>query len=194
MQGYTPQQVKRAQLAREQMGILGFPTQKDHERYIANNLIHNSQVTIEDIRIAYDIFGKSIPALKGKTKQKKPAVVPNTPLQRLPHKIFKNIRNVFLCCDFVSVNGIIFYVSKSRNIGFATISAVNNRKSETMINETTRVINKYGKRGLTVNEIFADNEFHPIIDAVATIHVNLAAAGEHVGDIENHNKALQERM
>jgi len=99
-----------------------------------------------------------------------------------------------LCCDFVSVNGVVFYVSKSRNIGYATISAVNNRKSETIINETTRVINKYNKRGLTVNEIFADNEFHPIIEAIAPIHVNLAAAGEHVGDIENHNKVLQERM
>ena len=63
-----------------------------------------------------------------------------------------------------------------------------------MINETSRIINKYDKQGLTVNQIFADNEFHPIIDSVAPIHVNLAAAGEHVGDIENFNKVLQERM
>ena len=53
MRNYTPRQVKRAKIAREQMSVLGFPTQKDHERYIENNLIHNSPVTIEDIRIAH---------------------------------------------------------------------------------------------------------------------------------------------
>ena len=194
MQGYTPRQIKRAKLAREQMGILGFSTQKDHESCIEHNLVHNSPVTIEDIRIAYDIFGESIPALKGKTKRRKPAIVPNTPLQRLPHKLYKNIKNVFLCCDFVSVNGVVFYVSKSRKINFATIRPVENRKADTMINETSRIINKYDKRGLTVHQIFADNKFHPIIDSVAPIHVNLAAAGEHVGDIENFNKVLQERI
>eukprot|EP00816_Leptocylindrus_hargravesii_P012768 CAMPEP_0196825502 /NCGR_PEP_ID=MMETSP1362-20130617/93091_1 /TAXON_ID=163516 /ORGANISM="Leptocylindrus danicus, Strain CCMP1856" /LENGTH=337 /DNA_ID=CAMNT_0042205941 /DNA_START=1969 /DNA_END=2982 /DNA_ORIENTATION=- len=57
-----------------------------------------------------------------------------------------------------------------------------------MKKESTRLINKYTKQGLKVNEIFADNKFHPIIDANALIHVNLAAAGEHVGDIKNPNK------
>jgi len=97
------------------------------------------------------------------------------------------------CCDFESINSM-FFLSKSQKIGFATICPVNNRKAETMKKESTRLINKYTKQGLKVNEIFADNKFHPIIDANALIHVNLAAAGEHVGDIKNPNKVLQEHM
>ena len=67
--------------------------------------------------------------------------------------------------------------------------ASNHARSEVW--QSTRIINKYDKCGLRVSEIFADNKFHPIIDAVAPIYGNLAAAGEHVGDIENHNKVLQ---
>ena len=137
MRNYTPRQIKRAKIAREQMSVLGFPTQKDHERYIENNLLHNSPVTIEDIRIAHAIFGESIPSLKGKTRRRKPSVVPNTPLHRLPTELFKNIKDVYLCCDFLSVNGIVFFVSKSRKIKFATIQPVDNRTSETMINATS---------------------------------------------------------
>ena len=49
-EGYTKREIHQAQLAREQMNILGWPTQKEHEKMIVNNTLHNSLVTVADIR------------------------------------------------------------------------------------------------------------------------------------------------
>ena len=75
---YAKREVAQAHLAREQMNILGWPTQKNHEDMIKNNTSHNSPVMIADIQQAYDIFGPLVPALQGKSKRWKPDPVPST--------------------------------------------------------------------------------------------------------------------
>ena len=160
---------------------------------IANNTLHNSPVTIADIRRVYDIFGPPVPVLQGKSKRQKPDPVSNTTLARIPRKLYNNIRKVTLSMAFLSVNSVPFFVAKSRKIEYGTISAVDNRTKETMIDIAVKVVKKYAARGLIAHEIMADNEFKPITDAVAPAFVNLTAASEHVGDIEVFLSVIQER-
>ena len=91
---YTNREVKQARLAREQMSILGRPTQQEHEKMILDNTIHNSTVTVDDIWRAHDIFGPAVPALQGKTKRRKPEPVKSTTLERIPTSLFKNIERI----------------------------------------------------------------------------------------------------
>ena len=183
----------RAKLAREQMNVLGWPTQKEHEKMIVNNTLHNSPVTVADIRRAYDIFGPAIPALQGKTRRKKPKPVESTALARIPTSIFNNIRHATLSMDFLFVNSVPFHISKSRKIEYGTITAVDNLSVDTMLKCTTSIITKYKSRGINIDEVMADNQFKPIADKLNPTLLNVCAPNEHVGDIENFIKVIKER-
>ena len=61
-----------------------------------HGLIHNCPVTIEDIKIAEDIFGPNIHALKGKTRRKAPTRV-EVDYVEVPHNIMMRHKNVVLC-------------------------------------------------------------------------------------------------
>ena len=52
--------------------------------------------------------------------------------------------------------------------------------------------NMYKKRGIRISQINADNEFECIREEVHPTHLNVVAAGKHVGDIERGNKSLKE--
>ena len=72
---YTKRQVKRAKEACNLYQMMMFPSVADYKNAIKLNLIHNCPVTVEDINIAEDIFGKDIFALKGKTTRRSPYAV-----------------------------------------------------------------------------------------------------------------------
>lgn len=99
--------------------------------------------------------------------------VPNTTLARIPRTLYNNIRKVTLLMDFLSVNSVPFFVTKSCNIEYGTISAVNNRTKETIIDTAVKVVKKYDAMGLIVHAIMADNVFKPIADTVVPAFVNL---------------------
>ena len=94
--------------------------------------------------------------------------------------------------NFLLINSVLFFVAKSHMIKYGTISAVDNRTKQIIIDNAVKVVKKYAARGLIAHEIMADNEFKPITDAVAPAFVNLAAAGEHVGYIEVFLRVIQE--
>ena len=53
--------------ARKLYQIIGTPSIKDFKAIVQGNLIKNCPITIDDINLAEKIFGKDIPAIKGKT-------------------------------------------------------------------------------------------------------------------------------
>ena len=55
-----------------------------------------------------------------------------------------------------------------------------------------KAINKFLRRGIKVTQVNADNEFHVLDGEIGEIMLNLAAAGEHVGDVERDIRTLKE--
>ena len=72
---YRARQVKSASLARRLFGIVRRPSPKDFLGLMASNMIRNCPVTIDDMKIAYDIFGLDEAALKSKTVWRTPRTV-----------------------------------------------------------------------------------------------------------------------
>ena len=93
----------------------------------------------------------------------------------------------------MSVNGVPFLTHMSWKINFRTARAVDNRSNRSMITELESIFKMYNGLGITIDELLIDNEFACIRDHFSDIHVNLAAANEHVGDVENFIKVLKER-
>ena len=67
---YTARNIKRADFARRFQHITGHPIKKIlHE--VDNNILQNLPILKEDVRMSEDIYGPSIPHLKGKTVRRK---------------------------------------------------------------------------------------------------------------------------
>ena len=64
---YSDRQNWRAVVATKVYAKIGCPSIKDFKFLVTNQLINNCPVTLEDIKIAEDVYGKNINALKGKT-------------------------------------------------------------------------------------------------------------------------------
>ena len=120
---YTPRQFQRAKQARAIFQAIGTPSLEDFKKLIKVQGIDNCPVTIEDIQLAEDIFGKDIGALKGKTTRKKPAPVVRDIIDvpkelNLPHK------NLEMAIDTIFVNGMPFLSTITRNLMYRTLQVL----------------------------------------------------------------------
>ena len=70
---YTKREVSRAEEARVMMRKLYHPSDVGLARTINGGVMTNCDVTGKDVVLASDIWGKDVPSLKGKTKEKGPS-------------------------------------------------------------------------------------------------------------------------
>lgn len=83
------------------------------------------------------------------------------------------------------MNKIPFYLSKSRDIIFLSVTKLLSRSGKLIFEEIKRNINKYEMRGFKVRGIHGDNELNnkSLIDSLEPVNVHVYAKGEHVGFI-----------
>ena len=92
------------------------------------------------------------------------------------------------------VQGILFYHTISRGIGFRTVRQVPDCSKAVILRETQAVIKLYQSRGFTICDIHADNEFECIRDDIYPITMNIVTADSHVGEIERSIRTVKERL
>ena len=91
----------------------------------------------------------------------------------------------------MSVNGVPFLVSSSRNIMLTTIEHAPDRKALKLGYLLHRIMNTYTRAGFNIHTMLMDNEFEKVWDYVhATL--NTTAASEHVGEIERRIRVIKE--
>ena len=194
MNKYTQRQINNANKARELYGIIGYPSTKDFKNMVTNNLINNCPITIEDIKIAEDIYGPNIATLKGKTVRKNPVPVKEDYIE-VPSSILNMHGNVTLSADIMFVNRMPFFVTLARNIKFTTIEILTNRKAETLLEAIDNVNNLYNNRGFKIKTMLMDPEFETLKNNLMKrgIKLNTTAAKEHVPEIERQIRVIKER-
>ena len=192
---FSPRAIKAADAARALYRRIGRPSKADFQRILRNNLIRNCPVTPDDAKRALIIYGPDISALKGKTvKSTAEARAPTFVAVPLPAPIMEHHRNVTLCLDFFFVQGLAFFHTISRDIGFRTVSHVSNRSKPTILKETMAAIHLYKTRGLRLCDIHADNEFECIREDLRPVHMNIVPADSHVGEVERSVRTIKERL
>ena len=123
------------------------------------NLIHNTEVSATDANLAFHIYGKDPAVIMGKTRRRKPPVVPTLTFIPLPDSILKLYQNVTIPIDIFFINGVRFFHSISDNIKMQTVEALPKATKNALVSCTKRVINLYQSRGFRVVEVKGDGQF-----------------------------------
>ena len=144
---------------------------------------------------ADNIFGDPIPLLKGKMCRRSPIRHPRRTKMRLPLEFLRQHKDLNLFVDIFFVNGSPFFLSKSGNINYISVSFLKSRKASEILEAIKKHINKYQTRGFHITDVHGDNEFDidGIKDAILTTIVHAYAKNEHVGEVENTVKYIKMR-
>ena len=97
---YTQREIRKADEARQLSRVLCHPEQSVLERMIKNNVLQNCNVTIQDVKRAEKIYGKSIPATKGRSKRTETRRLPSREPVEIPRKVIEEYKAITLCIDF----------------------------------------------------------------------------------------------
>ena len=195
-EGFTKRQIKGAQEARELYAKLGYPSVKDYKWIIQSNQIKDCPITVQNIDDSTKIWGKDVPALKGKTVRKKPTHVA-ADFVKVPKAILKLHKDVYLTADIFFVNKVPFFIRLSRKICFTSIKHLANRKVGAIFKAFEVVCKFHLNRGFRITVLSVDGEFAPLQSLVADMpggpKINLASANEHVPEIERRIRVTKER-
>ena len=113
----------------------------------------------------------------------------------LPPMISQHHLDVALAMDFFSVNGNIFFHTKSNKIDFLTAQYCISRSLRTIFTALESVINKYRCRSFKITDFHGDSEFdkEKLKDFLEPRILHTYAREEHVGIIERSVRSIKER-
>ena len=192
---FTKRQIERAQAARKLYHAIGAPSAKDFRVLVRSNMIKNCPVTIEDIRIAEQVYGKDISVLKGKSVRTKPNPVV-ADVVKIPKAMKKELKHVELCVDVMYIQGLTFLTTISKKICYRTIEYVVDRSEDSLMSALDNVFRIYNLNGFVISKMFADPEFVELKPTLADIDIelNCCSAQEHVPEIERSIRVIKERF
>ena len=154
---------------------------------IRHGRIKNCDITIRDIDVANQIWGKHLAALKGKTARKQPGAY--TPEQVMIPKEYEYLKSsVHLSFDILHVNKVPFLITWSHKACYLTLLHLHNRNLRTVYRAFARVLKFYYNHGWRVTNCNGDPKFGALQQKLHEIKGGpkciLAAKGEHSGPIE----------
>ena len=125
-EGYSQLQIQDAKKAWDNIAKVGYPSERDFQQIISQNLILNCPVTVSDVAWAEKNYGKYIYAVKVKITRSKPkqVVIDYT---ELPKIILESNRNITLSIDIMYVNKIPSVTTISRHVKFTTFEVIQKR-------------------------------------------------------------------
>ena len=194
-QGFTKRQIKGAEVARTLYAKLSYPSWKDFKWVIQSNQIKDCPVTVQDVDVALKIWGKNVPALKGKTTRSKPRPVARD-FVKVPVEILKLHKEVFLTANIFFVNKIPFFLTLSCKICFTAVNHLADRTVLEIFKAFKEIYQYYLHRGFRIMVVHADREFEPFTTLIESLpggpRVNLASSNEHVPEIKCQITVIKE--
>ena len=192
---FTRDEIKGADLSRKYQEYLFYPGTKSLNKYVANNLITNSAVTVDDINRGEIIYGPPVPYIQGHMTRTKPPIHDKIEKVALPLMIKQHHANVSLSMDFFYVNGHIFFHTKSHKVDFITAQYCLSRSLRTIITALAKVQHKYISRGFNITDYHGDNEFDKsaLKEFLEPALLHIYGRNEHVGPIERSIRTIKER-
>ena len=131
---YSNLDCTRARKLKELQHVLACPSDNDLANAIENNVIGHNLFGCNDIKIANDIFGPSVPTMKGKTVKHKSKLPREDKCVSIPPTVVEWFNDgIILLVNVMHVNKVAFLISKSYHLNYyqcipITIRKKNRRK------------------------------------------------------------------
>ena len=193
MAGFTREEVKRAELARNAAAMMAHPPLDKLKQAVSNtNLIGPVPFDATDLTNAEIIFGPDRGAIRGKSVRQRPSRVRPSFVQ-IPVQLYEKLRDVTLAADVMFVNSLPFFVTVSRSIKMVTVQFLPSRTAEMLCNKLRTILTIYRRGGYLVRTALMDMEFKPLTEKMDDVLINTTSAREHVGDVERMIRTIKER-
>jgi hypothetical protein len=193
---FTKRQIASADKARELYAGLAYPLNADYKWILKSNQIKDCPVSIKDAKVATNIWGPNIAALKRKTTQSTPNHV-ITDIVKIPVEIRELHKFITISINIFFVNKIIFFITLIQNC-FTTVTNLSNCKVDTIFKAFEGIFKYYYQRGFQMMVVTADSEFKPLeklmVDLPGAPRLNLTSANEHEPYVEHKIRAIKERV
>ena len=177
---------------------LVYPSDKQLAHALEHNVIGNTPYNRRDLRIANDIYGRSVNSLKGKSTKRTSKLPREDETFDLPPHIIENYRDVHLGIDIFFVNQMPFMFTFSKHIGLMHVSAIRGTSMEAVLDVLYRMVAVYTKRGFAVKTIQADGNFkcikHELEQELNNINVTICDADKHVQFVKRQIRVIKERI
>ena len=152
-------------------------------------------MTVEDVDVSLNIWGKNIVALKVKTTRSKPNTVARDSV-KIAVDLLKLHKEVFLTLDIFFVNNIPFLLTLSRIICFTAVNNLVNRMVPQISAAFKEIYQYYLHRGFHITTMHSDGEFAPFQDLIESLPgipmINLESANEHIPRIKLKIRVVKE--
>ena len=139
---------------------LGFPGTSTMISYIRNNLICNTNVTIDDVCRGETVYGPLPQLLKGKCVDNGQLYLPPPNPVEVHPLILNQCLNLSLFVDHFYVNGLRFHLTHTEKLGFFTTTFCERAGGAVTIQAFESVLALHTRRGFKITSIHGDNEFN----------------------------------
>jgi hypothetical protein len=192
-QNFSKRDQLRASRVRRFQHVAAHPSDATIIYSAMTNSIRNSPITKRDVKMAYDMLGRSKYGIEGKTVRRQPDAVVTDSLP-VPTTILDYYSDITLSVDVMHVNQVPFLISLSDHVHYGTIRALDSMKIPNMEDEIKRIIRLYAVRGFHIKYILVDIQFKAIKDrGNLEAIVNVVGKGEHAPVIERFIRVIKER-
>jgi hypothetical protein len=154
-EGFTKRQIKGAELARTLYKSFSYPYMRDFKWVIQSNQIKDCPVTVQDIDMPLNIWGKNIAALNGNTTRSKSIPVARDYV-KVTMELMKLHKEVFLKTNIFCVNKIPLFLTLSRKICFMAVNHLADRTVPQIFKAFKEMCQYYLHRGFHIKTVHAD--------------------------------------
>ena len=194
-ENFTPEEVKRAEKARDMYRYAGAMGYAKFIRLLANNYYRNCPLTADDAKRALHIFGKDIIKIKASATRKRPSSLGIMAPSSIPEDIWVHHQTEILGMDYLFVQNLPHFHLIRKSYKMRTVDALIGKgtpNKEDMKESILKAINMYHARSITITQINADNQFACVGDDLPGIDLNIVVAGEHIGNAERSIRTIKD--
>jgi hypothetical protein len=110
-EGFTAEQIQKAQEARDGAAMMAHPSQDKLRRLVSTRVIENVPFNQKDLNNSNVLFGPDRGAIRGKTVRRRPSKV-RPELVAIPRQLYERLKDVTIAADVMFLNGLPFFVTQ----------------------------------------------------------------------------------